>query len=132
MTTIDSFTGQYRFLSNFYPISSGTVEHLFQASKTYDLEWMDKILNAPTPGEAKRLGRKAPLREDWDEIKLIIMENLLLHKFSIPELRDKLLETGDAELAEGNWWGDTYWGKCNGLGHNHLGRLLMKIREANK
>jgi predicted NAD-dependent protein-ADP-ribosyltransferase YbiA (DUF1768 family) len=33
------------------------------------------------------------------------------------------------ELIEGNWWGDTYWGVCNGVGENHLGKLLMKIRD---
>ena len=57
-----------------------------------------------------------------------IQEDLLWIKFSIPELRTKLLETDDAELIEGNTWGDTYWGTCSGIGQNHLGKLLMKTR----
>ena len=34
-------------------------------------------------------------------------------------------------LIEGNtWeWSRTFWGVCNGSGENHLGRLLMKVRE---
>ena len=56
------------------------------------------------------------------------MEYLLLQKFFIPELREKLLATGNEELIEGNWWGDTYWGVCKGKGENNLGKSLMKIR----
>jgi predicted NAD-dependent protein-ADP-ribosyltransferase YbiA (DUF1768 family) len=56
------------------------------------------------------------------------METLLRQKFAHPELRAKLKETNDAELVEGNWWGDRFWGVCRGEGENHLGKLLMKIR----
>jgi predicted NAD-dependent protein-ADP-ribosyltransferase YbiA (DUF1768 family) len=40
-----------------------------------------------------------------------------------------LLETGDAELIEGNDWGDTFWGVCGGKGNNFLGKLLMEVRK---
>lgn len=40
-----------------------------------------------------------------------------------------LINTGDAELIEGNSWGDTFWGECNGIGENNLGKILMKIRK---
>ena len=50
-------------------------------------------------------------------------------KFNIPELKQKLLETGNTELVEGNTWGDTFWGVYNVEGENILGRLLMKVRE---
>lgn len=56
------------------------------------------------------------------------MEDLLRQKFSKTPLRRLLLATGEAELIEGNTWGDTYWGVCHGVGQNHLGCLLMKIR----
>lgn len=82
-----------------------------------------------SPGEAKRLGRKATLRLDWEKVKLTIMEDLLRQKFAWKELKEKLLSTGDEELVEGNTWSDTFWGVCNGKGENHLGKLLMKIRE---
>ena len=56
------------------------------------------------------------------------MEFVLRQKFAHPDLLAMLLATGDMELVEDNDWDDTYWGVCNGLGQNHLGKLLMKIR----
>ena len=46
-----------------------------------------------------------------------------------PELRDALLATGNSLLIEGNTWGDYFWGKVNGHGENHLGLILMDVRE---
>jgi len=133
---IDSFDGEFAFLSNFYDspfeeegILYPTVEHYFQAMKSKDVEGRKKIAAAPTPGKAKYLGRTTELRKDWEEIKDTVMWSGLRHKFQIPELREKLLATGNEELIEGNWWGDTTWGVCNGKGENRLGKLLMKIRE---
>jgi predicted NAD-dependent protein-ADP-ribosyltransferase YbiA (DUF1768 family) len=57
------------------------------------------------------------------------MEEILRMKFADERLRDKLTSTAPVELVEGNWWGDTFWGVCKGVGENHLGRLLMKIRD---
>jgi hypothetical protein len=57
------------------------------------------------------------------------MYALLAQKFSHDHLREKLIGTGAAMLIEGNTWGDTYWGVCNGEGYNHLGRLLMDLRD---
>ena len=81
-----------------------------------------------TPGKAKKMGRKVALRPDWEQVKNDVMLALLREKFLDSTLRKKLLETGDAELVEGNWWGDVYWGVCKGVGENHLGRLLMQVR----
>lgn len=66
--------------------------------------------------------------QSWDEKRLLIMTELLLLKFSDPELKKLLLETGDKYLIEGNDWNDTFWGVCNNRGTNFLGRLLMNIR----
>ena len=126
---IGPFRGDYFFLSNFYPTNFGSVEHHYQAAKTTDKAWRQRILDAPTAGIAKRLGRKAPVRPDWDEIKLQVMEDLVTQKFfAHPELATRLLATGDEELVEANWWGDKFWGKHNGVGENHLGKILMKVR----
>jgi predicted NAD-dependent protein-ADP-ribosyltransferase YbiA (DUF1768 family) len=46
----------------------------------------------------------------------------------LPKLRELLIATGDEEIREGNTWGDTYWGICHGIGFNHLGEIIMKIR----
>lgn len=132
---ISSFSGQYRFLSNFYPsviqymgLTFPTVEHAFQASKTLDRQDQLDISRAKTPGDAKRMGRVVTLRRNWDVLRLLVMEELLALKFENPELRQRLLETENALLTEGNTWGDHFWGICGNHGHNHLGELLMKIR----
>lgn len=138
---INSFVGPCRFLSNFYPseityegITYPTVEHAFQASKTTILSLRAGMALLPTPDEAKKAGRKLALRADWEDIKDQVMEDCVRLKFAIPELKEKLLATGDEELVEGTWWHDQYWGICfcdlhQGKGENHLGKILMKIRE---
>lgn len=133
---ITSFRGRYRFLSNFWVVSViyegiryPSVEHAYQAAKTLSKVNRRSIAMAPTAGKAKRLGRSFPLRSDWDNIKLLVMRQLLEAKFKRHELRLQLLATGDAELIEGNTWGDRFWGVCDGWGENWLGRLLMTVRE---
>ena len=134
---IDRFDGKYAFLSNFYDSNIydaegnvyPTVEHYFQAMKTTDANLRKQIATAETPGRAKRMGRRVDLRPDWQIIKIKVMREALIQKFSEPELRNQLIATGDATLIEGNWWHDTFWGMCDGIGENHLGKLLMEIRE---
>lgn len=127
---IVSFSGEYRCLSNFWWFNGTTVEHLFQASKTDDPDWAMRIRSARSPGLAKRLGRQCPMRPTWEQERIPVMRSLLVVKFRETELNDILLETGDAKLIEGNTWGDTFWGVCNGVGENHLGKLLMWVRSA--
>ncbi len=139
-TIIDSFTGDYNFLSNFYPckvklddVVYPSVEHAYQAAKTLDLDDRKPFYKRPLPtaGESKKLGRKLKIRPDWESIKLKVMEDLLIQKFADKDLEKRLLETEDATLIEGNWWGDNFWGvdKKKG-GQNHLGKLLMKTRDS--
>lgn len=87
-----------------------------------------RIAALPTPLAAKRTGRVVLLRADWEEVKVEVMRAVLKAKFSDPELADALLATNDAELIEGNWWGDKFWGVCRGVGKNKLGQLLMQLR----
>jgi predicted NAD-dependent protein-ADP-ribosyltransferase YbiA (DUF1768 family) len=35
----------------------------------------------------------------------------------------------DKEFAAAITWGDRFWGVCNGVGENMLGKLLMQVRE---
>jgi ribA/ribD-fused uncharacterized protein len=133
---IDSFCGQYAFLSNFYPcevefdgVTYSSSEHAYQAAKTIDLNEREAIRNLQTPGQAKRAGQKVKMRPDWRNWKTYFMRQILESKFSNPEMREKLLSTGDEELVEGNNWNDTYWGVCDGKGKNNLGRILMSIRD---
>jgi len=134
--TIGPFKGYLRWLSNFHPalvkldgFLYPTVEHAYVAAKTTDPIVRKVIQTTDSPGEVKRLGRQFDLREDWHEIKLQVMEDLLWQKFQDPELRAKLLATGDEEIVEINNWNDTFWGQCNGKGQNNLGKILMRIRE---
>ncbi len=109
-----------------------SVEHAYQAAKTLDNSSRQIIQDLSSPGAAKKLGRTFKLRDDWDKIKLDIMYELVKEKFSIAlnaPLKQALLATGDAELIEGNWWRDTYWGVCDGIGSNHLGKILMRVRD---
>jgi ribA/ribD-fused uncharacterized protein len=137
MPSIMEFQGEYRFLSNFWVVEENfTTEHYFQAAKTLDRNEQHMVLSAPTPGQAKREGRKVTLRSDWDEIKLSVMLNLTRMKFFIsPVLKDKLLMTEGFDLFEGNTWHDYYWGvdleklKAGEIvGENHLGDILMQVR----
>ena len=135
---IDSFSGKYSFLSNFYhaPIQYGgrtypTTEHLFQALKSLDDLDREMISRQATPGNAKRVGRRVKLRADWEQVKVQVMYLCLQRKFDThADLRKQLLDTGDAVLVEGNNWQDTFWGVCNGEGQNMLGELLMKLRKS--
>lgn len=133
---VNRFDGEYHFLSNFYRsplvldgLFYDTVEHAYQAAKATDPEWAHIIRTAETPGKAKRLGKRCPCRGDWEAYKYLVMDACLEAKFSDDVLRQRLLATGDAVLIEGNTWGDTYWGVCDGKGKNMLGRLLMQTRK---
>lgn len=133
---VSAFENEYAFLSNFYNspitidgITYPTVEHFFQAMKSFNHNDRKRVADAPTPGIAKRMGRMLLLRPDWEAVKEDIMYLGLRAKFTDKELAEQLLDTGDAELIEENEWGDRYWGVCNGEGQNRLGKLLMKVRE---
>lgn len=134
---IAAFTDEHRFLSNFWPAVVSlpgdpnvyaSVEHAYQAAKSLDADQRWAISMARTAGGAKRLGKTVRLRPDWERVKLDVMLDLLRQKFIHADLAKLLRATGTAELVEGNTWGDTFWGVCNGVGENHLGRLLMQVR----
>ena len=135
---IDSFQGEYRFLSNFYTaevvyegMTYPTSEHAYQAAKTLDPAERKKIAAMPTPSQAKSAGRALgpKQRADWETAKFNVMEAVVRDKFTRHEdLRQKLLATGDAELIEGNTWGDRIWGVYQGQGENRLGKILMQVR----
>lgn len=136
MNDVLSFQGPHRFLSNFWPapvryggILFPTTEHAYQAAKSDDVNEAIRVSLLKSPGDAKRVGRTLVVRKDWEQVKRQIMLDVLRLKFSLPDLRRRLLATGDVQLVEGNTWGDRYWGVCNGVGENWLGRLLMQVRE---
>lgn len=135
---IGPFRGKYYFLSNFSPsviiheyIQYRTVEHAFQAAKSLLIAERVTIAHTRFPRQAKIKGRQLTLRFNWDEIKIGIMTDIVRIKFTIHELRMKLLNTGDEEIVEINFHGDNFWGICGRLenGQNHLGKILMQVRQ---
>lgn len=135
---IRRFRLEYDYLSNFYPacVQVDGLEYLcaeaaFQAAKCAN--WQDRLrFQELYANDSKRLGHQVPQRGDWEEVKVREMEKIVRAKFAQnPHLAQFLLETGDAELVEGNPWHDTFWGVDlkTGQGENHLGRILMALRE---
>lgn len=132
--TINNFRGKYFFLSNFYEAfivyngcSFTNNEAAFQSQKCPS---QMKSFENLDPSSAKRKGRHVALRPDWENVKIGIMRDIVERKFTQnPQLRVKLLSTENAHLEEGNNWGDKIWGTVDGVGQNHLGKILMKVRE---
>ncbi len=128
---ITSFTGEYRWLSNFYPCSVWlegveypSVEHAYQAAK-FPASERRPFLTC-TAAKAKALGKSRPAITAAEKRK--VMKNLLAQKFSGQPLRGLLEATGSQLIVEGNTWGDTFWGVCEGRGKNVLGELIMQVR----
>ena len=129
---------KYDFLSNFYDckvtydgITYRNSEAAFQAQKTKTKHERLRFAHLP-PQKAKSMGRGVELREDWEEVKDQIMYEVVKAKFQQnPDLKQKLLDTGDAEIVEGNHHKDWYWGVDMGTmqGYNKLGKICEKVRE---
>ena len=132
---IDSFSGCNFWLSNFWltdVVFEGFVytstETAYQAAKSLDHDTRKNFLNI-SPSKAKRLGNAINLREDWEKVKVNVMRKVIKQKFMTGSfLAEKLIQTGNKELIEGNNWNDVFWGVCNGVGKNKLGILLMERR----
>lgn len=106
-----------------------TVEHYFQAMKSNDPKVQEHIRTCKGPATAKKMGRSATLRPDWEHVKEDVMVQALRVKFKNPSLRLALLETGTSQIIEDAPW-DEYWGSGkSGRGKNRLGVLLMKVRQ---
>jgi ribA/ribD-fused uncharacterized protein len=151
MSYIDSFKGRFYFLSNFYPcriehqgIIYPSVEHYYVALKVNTLQFLDGkyytapdfrelIAKVPLPQDVKKIGQRVKLRVDWNEKKYNFMLQGIRQKFSDEKLSELLLDTGDSEIIESNWWHDNYWGrcscpKCKDTGQNNLGKIIMQVR----
>ena len=90
------------------------------------------------PNEAKKYGGKTSFkknnftfRTDWDKHKLKLMEEITEAYYSVnPEMKQKLIDTKDAELLHMGFRIDPYWGlKGDGSGENNHGKILMELRE---
>lgn len=134
-----SVSDEFGQFSNFapFPITIDgdrwpTSEHYFQAQKFEDEAYRQKIRNTASPMQAARLGRdrKQKLRSDWESVKVGIMREAVLAKFTQhKELATLLQATGDDKIVE-HTENDAYWGDGgDGSGKNMLGLILMEVRE---
>lgn len=128
--------------SNFYIEPDDThVEGEFQAAKEINpikRKLYAKRFVAMPPNKAKRAGGRngiVDLRPDWERVKIGIMHDFVLRKFTEhDECCEWLFDTGILLIVEGNWWCDNFWGNCRCkrcshiTGKNHLGKILMDVR----
>jgi ribA/ribD-fused uncharacterized protein len=150
MNDITQFRGEFSWLSNFYPVDVilhpedldepiifPSVENAYQAGKCFNTKDMFNFVDI-TPAEAKKLNRLKKYKmiqfkntTDFELFKLELMYNLLIQKYNKEPFKSLLIATGDSYIQEGNLWGDMFFGYClkTNQGKNHLGHLIMKIRE---
>ncbi len=135
---ITSFSGEYRFLSNFWMvpvtyegITYPSSEHAYQAAKSLNPAIREVFFMLDSPAEAKRMGQQIIMRPDWEDVRINVMRDIVTAKFEQNEdLMDLLMATKGRDLIEGNTWGDRFWGQCPlGTGRNELGKILMGIRD---
>lgn len=106
------------------------VEAPYQAQKTSNADEYEFIWKARTNIEARELGQKVTVREDWEEIKVRVMKECVIAKFlQHKDLRDQLMTTGNEEIVEDSNV-DWFWGcGADGSGKNMLGKVLMEVRD---
>ena len=123
--------------SNFYPCkivvdgeAYSSTEHYFQSQKAATPELRKWIRNSPTASYSKRAAhiiKQEDMDPDWEKNRVGVMRKALYAKFTQnPDLREKLLATGDAELHEDSPT-DMVWGMH---GQDLLGKLLAELRAA--
>jgi len=127
------------YLSNWYPASiflKGKIwpssEHYYQAQKLAGTEFEEVCRRMESPRLTFEFTRRPeiPVRKDWEAVKVDVMRDAVYAKFEQnPELKEKLLETGDLKIVE-NSPVDFFWGVgSDGSGENTLGKILMEVRE---
>lgn len=139
---IDSFRGQYAWLSNMTPvkiiydgIEYPSVEHAYMSAKSHNMEWKSRCADGQISArQIKAESRGIFVIENWHDIKLDVMRECINQKFSQEPYKTQLEETGDLYIQEGNWWNDTFWGVVikTGIGENNLGKLIMEKRDENR
>ena len=138
-TAVLGFSGKFSFLSNFYTLQHpfefaglefDSSERCYMWHKSDDADYKKQIMSAKSASACKRLGKTAQLVPGWEANRIELMYSILTEKFKMFEVLFSLMGTKDAYLEETNHWHDYFWGRCSGQGENHLGRLLMCVRQA--
>lgn len=126
------------YLSNFYPCTVyyeglvyGSSESAYQSQKCLnpdDRLKFSMVGSWSDPAISQQKGNEVPIVPNWDDIKLAVMYDVVLNKFlQHPDLAIRLMRLEGKHIVEENRHGDTYWGKVNGAGENHLGIILDDV-----
>ena len=144
--SVDNDNQIFFYEQNYYPFSNFssfqvywkgyrwmTAEHAYHSEKFINYPDIVELLKQTTSAhDAFKLAAfyKDKYVENWDDIKLNIMEQILTAKIEQhPYVKKKLFDSGDKELIE-NSWRDSYWGwGDNKDGENNLGKTWMKVRD---
>lgn len=126
------FSNFSSFMVEFLGLLWPTAEHAYQAAKFTDPELREKIRNARSAHDAKKIAREndALKRPNWDSIKIPIMKEILRCKRDQhPYVKESLMKTRGKILIEDSPK-DSFWGRGpDWKGHNHLGKLWMELRD---
>ncbi|PFH36870.1 FHA domain-containing protein [Besnoitia besnoiti] len=132
-TRIDSFTGEYKFLSLDYPCLVFFQGRFFPSARHALLasrypKAVDELSNVEDIKTLKKVAKEKEEDPDWQRLRLKWLEHIQRDKFRRhADLREKLRNTGGRELVWLNN-GDSFFGQIGNRGQNHLGRILMEIR----
>ncbi|KAL8424457.1 hypothetical protein Efla_001059 [Eimeria flavescens] len=134
-TRIDSFTGEFKFLSLDYPSLIFFQGRFFPSARHALLaakhpKAVDELASIEDMKELKQLAKTKEEDPDWPRYRLKWMELIQRDKFRRnADIREKLRQTGGRELVWLNT-GDSFFGQTGlNRGQNHLGRILMEIRQ---
>ncbi|GEM_PF-1474536 len=107
-----------------------SAEQFYQASKFTDELIITRIKDCTSPFQCAAIGqtRKFKIREDWEEIKVFVMERAIRARFDqYPDLAD-VLKRSKGRLYDHSA-ADGFWGIGYGQSSNVTGKILMKIRD---
>ncbi len=138
---INMFKGEYDFLSNRFPCQVlwegqqyPSAESVFQASKCA-VETEREVFTRCSIHKATVKGIVLNPSSEWEDARLDIMKSIIKAKFEQnPNLMQKLVDTGNRILINGNNKQETFWGVdlYSWEGENQLGKIIMEIREKEK
>ncbi len=111
-----------------------TLEHAYHFKKFADHHphIANQIHTAPSPWAAMRIAKehRDKVRDDWHEIKVAVMEELVRKKLAQnADVADVLRKTGKRKIVENSPW-DDFWGAGpDDDGKNMVGVIWMKVRD---
>lgn len=109
-----------------------TVEHYYQSQKFTNPDYQEKIFQAVTPADARKLGNRwlVKKRPDFKKVRVTLMTRAVYIKCKTHDsVQQALIDTENKDIADSSFT-DYFWG-CgrDGRGDNHYGKILMRVRD---